>query len=511
MNYFLSGWIANLGVEPLLRSRFLRLTPIFLTLLARRISVCWVLDAIALLLNKRSNFSHCAVTKDENLQGKLSLVKIFFPLFMFFLFGQPLWANNLKKLLTTGEEQVIEAPLLQKYHISHPDLIEIKKGPQNNQLILVGKRVGLAELTLWYRGGKVEKIHYQVVSPRQKRYQESLKKRLLLLGLRVTIQGKMINVEGTIQNLANLKEIRQLSQTHKGIILHVNLSPHFRNQIIGEIYDLLLSEHVSALQCEDDGLQLLCRYNQGTPPSQKTIDYINTKYEVTFLPVSHQNQSQNYHVRLKVLQVEKSDGGEFSFGLNQISSSVGDFFRQEAGKLFTEQQLLLREQSLQLSVLGEPEIVVRIDSPIHLQMGQSIPYTKEGSNENVILSWKFAGLKIKIELYEHGDKLRLDYTITLTSPMGKNIQGNQEKASLFIKAGKAIELFQLSLKSESEEQKRLPFFHTLPIVGDWFRSKQEQNAYKKICGLLLVENYGHDTPNVGPLSTLSPSTLRASP
>ena len=160
-------------------------------------------------------------------------------------------------------------------------------------------------------------------------------------------------------------------------------------------------------------------------------------------------------------------------------------------KIISENRVLLAQKKVKISTLAEPHTLVRPLQVAEMQIGADIPFKNINTNNVQSTDWKFAGLKIKIILENYGEKIKITYETELTQPAGDangvaSIGGNKEKSSVIINLKTAVKIFQMSLKTEGKATDQMPFLNAIPIIGELFKSKSNQNNFKTISGIIEV-------------------------
>jgi type II secretory pathway component GspD/PulD (secretin) len=142
-----------------------------------------------------------------------------------------------------------------------------------------------------------------------------------------------------------------------------------------------------------------------------------------------------------------------------------------------------------ISTLAEPEIVLRPEVPGEIQIGSEIPFSV---NKNTT-AWKFAGLKIKINLENMGDQLKINFETELTQPAMTSINqasvsGTISKSSVIVSLNRPSKIFQVSLRTQGTQTDKMPLLSAIPILGELFKSKSKQDNFKTITGIIEVKS-----------------------
>lgn len=500
-----SGWILNFGVVPLLRLSFFLLDPLFLSLLARRVFVTLVLETIIQLpffvpiLKKKARKQRF---KERFLPAKAHIVKTFLFLLIGFLqiffinlthsevFSPSALENDQTLILSIGEQKELTLPSLQKFSVGRKDVISYKYLPAKNLFILKGKKLGHTDLLIWDKKQKKRQFTIYVLSKIQHLRFIHLAQILKSMGLSIQLQGPLILGFGSISSLEHYLLLRKLLKKYPDhLFLQVHLRRGLRNQILGQIYAILLKEYVHRLKCQPLFLKIACFYDESSSPGEKILQSLKSQYEIDFTPLPNQLKRKNYLMKMKLVQLEKLDGEELHLGLHKLTGSLDELFSVGVKNLFLKNEFLLSNSNINLSTLAETETVLRIGVPATLEMGNELQVTSAKNEKTIdqVVHWKFAGLKIKLQLSSLGDLLQLRYFTEFTRPLDQNIVGNKESSSLSIKLGKAYQIFQIGYKTQGKEISFFPGLGSIPILGSLFQSKSAQSTYKKIHGIIFLE------------------------
>ena len=476
-NYYLFSWIANLGVVPLLRSFAFLAAPPFLVLRSLLVQVALVRETIFFLLNRFLDL--LPLSKQS--------VKILLLLPIICLSAEGPEIHNL--ILSHGEHQLIQEKQVKKFTLSNHDVVSHKFSPSSHSFLIKGKKLGFAELIVWRQ--KQRAIYRIYVMSKQKHLKIlHLAQSVRSIGLDSSFAGPIIAISGTLNDFNSYLFIKNLIKNNTEH-LHVRgeLSAQLRNQLIGEVYKLLFEEYVDNIRCFSSYFNLYCQYPDSNPPSDNLKKYLEEHYYVQFISIKDQINFQNFRLKMKLVQLEQLSGQEINLGLAQLSGSLGELFDDGLEGLLAKNQIILANKKIDISTLAQPEIIMRTEIPAQVQIGAEIPYSQSNA-QMISTEWKFAGLKIDLALKKVGKSLQLTYQTEFTRPEGDgNIVGNKESSSAMINLNTPIEIFQIAFKTIGKEVNSMPLLGSIPILGELFKSKSDQINYKKISGIILLEQH----------------------
>lgn len=497
--YFLSSatWIANFGVEPLLRSITFLFRPCFLLVAFLFVSVLMVSEPICNLL---SAIIFCYISLIF-LQGLKLNVKSFSKIIltMFILcnavggLAQDISGQENDLIISIGEQREITIGNFDKFSVGNREIISYTHIEKSQKFLIKGKKIGFSDLIFWKKVGKnnnKEKIEYRiyVISKSAQLKMAKIAELLKSAGLDIKISGTLIVASGTIITHSQYRLIKKLENDHKDkILLNCTLAKELRNKIIGLVYEKFFRETNSGISCYSEYSSIICDHDPLEPTTETLVKDLKERYYINFIPSSSKLNNKNFLAKLKIIQMEKLDGTELSFGLNKLYGSVDEVFTNGVQSLIKNNYIFLESSNINISTLAEPETVLQVNSPATIEMGSNIPFQSVSNNNLPNTSWKFAGLKVELNIKTNGNEITIEYETEITKPNDDLISGNKEKSAATVELGKPIKLFQICFQTNGDKKSGLPVISKIPVLGNLFASKSTQNNYKKITGFIVIE------------------------
>ena len=474
---FYFSWITNLGVVPrFLSEAFLRLPADFF-LLALRFFVTRVFETISELLRDFKTFNKIKYLPIWLLSVNCATAEVL--------------RNPQHIIISRGEHREISVPRLEKFTVGNNDTLSHKLFKVRSILLIKGKKIGYSEIVIWKKGSIKEIYRVYVLSKKQHLKLLHLVQALEGLGLNTELKGPLVRVSGVIASLHEYKYILRLNKEWKDKIhFEVRLSKKLRNLVIGRVYHAILSEFIDDIACRAEGIKIFCHYSESQPPSPSIRKHLQNSYGVKFISLNRNIKSKNYRLRLKLIQIEKLDGEEISLGLDRLSGSLDELFNSGVEGIIRKNKLLLSRRQVKISTLAEPQSIMRLNSPLAIQVGSQIPIkTKNDLAGLSTTEWKFVGLNIKVIAERIGDNFKIKYTTEFSRPgEGGSLTGSKEISSAIVPLGKAVELFQITFQTSGENNSRLPWLSKIPLLGKIFESNSKQAIYKNISGVVILED-----------------------
>ncbi|MFW5887199.1 MAG: pilus assembly protein N-terminal domain-containing protein [Bacteriovoracia bacterium] len=404
---------------------------------------------------------------------------------------RPAWATILDNqetlILSKGEQKELNLSKFHRFSVGNREVITYKYISKESKFLVKGSKLGFTDLVFWKNNSKRLKTYrIYVLSKRMHLKMASLVELLETTGLDVEIKGPVIIIKGEVNNFYEYKLLKQVAKAHKDkVFFHIKLQKEFRNLLISKIYTAFYQNGFKSISCYDRGLSLICNLPKNNL-FKELKEKLQQEYFIEFI-----NQSMlakhNYIAKIKITQIERLDGKEISFGLNQIATRMEDLFNKGLTALVSNNLMILRENNLSVSTLAEPKTVLRIGHPAKIQLGSQIPYQSFSAQGIPNTNWQFAGLSLNLDLKEENGKLLLHYATEVTRPVKDAVSGNKESSTVSINPEIPIQLFDITMRTTVNDQGQIPILGDIPLLGKLFASQNDQVTYKKIIGHLLIE------------------------
>jgi hypothetical protein len=496
-NYF-AAWIANLGVVPLFLLAAFLLAPAFFFFLNLLFVVTHVLETIRKLLSRyRYNISLYNNFKHYFLPINRSCVKGLFTitgtcLFIISPYTVKAETQSHDIIIARGQSTEIALPEMDKFNIGNRQVITYNLNEKTKTLLIRGTQLGHSEILVWNKDKTSKRLQIFVISKNQEAKLLHIAGLSNQLRLESEILVPHVRVSGEITTIAQYLDYKKILEQNKDTILdEVRLGAKLTSTVYSNVYAAFFQDYKDSINCTAEFSEISCFYSENEAPSESLKKYLVDKYKINLVQKNNQQLKKNYTIKLKLIQLEQLDGEELRLGLEQVSGSLGSFLTTPLEKIISENRVLLAQKKVKISTLAEPQTLVRPLQVAEMQIGADIPFKNINTNNVQSTDWKFAGLKIKIILENYGEKIKITYETELTQPAGDangvaSIGGNKEKSSVIINLKTAVKIFQMSLKTEGKATDQMPFLNAIPIIGELFKSKSNQNNFKTISGIIEV-------------------------
>lgn len=481
MNYSLSGWIANLGVLPLLLFSAFLFVPAFLFLSFLLIRVIVVLDDIKVSFQ-------LTIFKYLNLPFLAKLRLFVKGLFLFSLLGNSslvLSTENPEHLiLSKGEQKEVIVGPFSKFSLGNPEVISLHS-EQKGKILVKAKSIGFSDIVLWTTKG-MKKIDVFVVGKSQ--YLKNIQSThdFSAMGLNIEFKGKSFFVTGEIKTLDNWMRFDEIRK-HTKVLSDISIDEILIQNTIASIYEELLKEGVSFVDCALIQEKLECEYS-GTPLDEFLKQKLMTKYPITLHHNQKSRHGQNFRLKFKIVQIEHFSQRSLNLGLNKVATTLRTLVQGNMLNIMGDNKSLFSGFEGNYELLSEPSQLVTMGEKNLLEIGSEIPYVLSSMAGNDTTQWKFAGIKVETLLNEKFQQYILKYSTEFTRPSSdSSISGSKESSVIYLKESKYIEIFELNYKTSSLEDEKMPLLGEIPLLKTLFSSNGKGETYKQIIGFVKLE------------------------
>ena len=478
MNYFLSGWIENLGVDPWLLLAFLRLAPIFFLLSFLLVLVCCVFEAIFIPL-----MFYFVISKSVLISGMKQVVKIFQVFCLFFALTSSTNAQEGKDwFISIGEQIEIPTGKLSKFSVGNKQIQGHKHNPGSQTLLIKAKSIGFSDVILWNKKNKI--THKFYVSSKK----EHLNKMEILQVLKHTkletkIWGDFVKVSGTITNVEQYRIYNQIKNSKNlNFIWSVDITKELRNHIYKNIYIESYNRGVKSIDCDVfEQTNIECWY---TSTHKIELENLAKKYGVRIFQKESLEESKNYQLTLKILMIENKDSFDHSSGFDQINISLKEIL--ENNPSMATNNILYENQSYKVRTISEQVINTILNENFESTLGSEIPFKSQSKDAIIQTEWKFVGLKLKGDLKIKNEKFLLNQSSQLTAPSDNGVGGPKSKSILYLDENIPTKVFEIDFQTSMKANKSIPLLGSIPVLKHLFGTYGNENSVKRIIGFITL-------------------------
>jgi hypothetical protein len=479
---YLSRWIANLGVVPLLRLWALRLLPDFFNLLARLVFVTRVRETISSLLQPALSFQW-----SYNIMKSRTLVKFF----VLFIGLTPLLEGySVEKstiYINKGEATSINFRPNWTFHNGTPELLKARLSQNSQKLLLKGLQKGSGFITI-FNQGQIQSSHkIQIDAPIEKKFQLAFFLQQQNLD-HIILGHNIYKLNRPVSEKSVLKTLQKFLNSKSDYKIIGELSEELKKSITGEIYKDFFNNHWDNIQCLSEGISFICKHPYKSKHVEDLQNFYKEKYGVQFIEKADSKKYQSFKIKLKLFQIESKDDLNFSNDFDQIGINPEQLFQKNFQSLYRDKIIQANQKGLFLSVISEPESILILNEKNVMKIGGELPIQSTNSNNVSITEWKFFGLNIQLQLTSTEPKYFLKYKIDISQPLSEGaISLNSNQSSTFININQRLQIFEFKIISASDKSSSIPLLKSIPILNNLFQTKIKGSLYKKIYGIISLE------------------------
>ncbi len=394
--------------------------------------------------------------------------------------------------LAIGQVTEISLSGITNFSISNKEVLSSKAIQAQNKLFIKGKMQGQSIVTLWTNSGK-KKIHEVYVLSKSGQFKVlEVLNNLRHFGINGDIKGDKLIISQDITTLDQYLVLRPLLNKNKSIIFKGELKDKVAKKIIGEIHHKFFQNYYDDIRCEKSKIDIHCFTNEEILKDKKFLGPLQKKLMVKFFLSQRFDNLVNHKLEMRIIQIERMDGKEINFGLDQVDVGLSDLLDEGASALAKSQSIVFRDTDYNVSTLATQKILLRTNNKSTVQMGSDIPFTTTTNNNGNNTQWRFAGLKIEMLLEKINNRYKVKYSTKLTRPMGQTngdtyINGSAQESSFLIEKGIPIQMFEIDLTTDDNAGRRLPILGQIPILGKLFSSSAKFKTYKRIIAIAKLK------------------------
>ena len=168
-----------------------------------------------------------------------------------------------------------------------------------------------------------------------------------------------------------------------------------------------------------------------------------------------------------------------------VSALAFSLFKLPAGFLLNL-ELSAAEADGKTKVISSPRVITANQTEASFDFGEEIPYQNSTSSGATSVSFKKATLGLQVTpQVTPDDRISMDIQVTNDSrgkdtTAGPAINTNKVKTKVLVDNGETAVLGGFYKETKQDSNERVPFFSTLPVVGNLFRSNSKVNTKQEI-------------------------------
>lgn len=504
LNYYLvfTGWIANLGVEPLLLLAAFLFAPILTFLAALLLRVTQVFETIFYLLfltfKRKSKFrkDHLWRLSEKFYFSNLKYLQNFL-VYVKAMITVTILSTNVSAnvssfqvdttTMSRGSIKEIKIDNMQKYTVGNPEVIKVKA--LKGSILVRAKSLGVSDLLIWHSASKTpKKVKVFVINKKSALKSQKWLKEFRKLGIETTLIDQAILLKGTIDTQNIYTQLHFLIKQFKGTIITtgLQLSNKLKTEIFTKFTFDSLNLYSDDLGCSPNELYIVC-YKQDKNTKEIT-KFLNQKYLINWYPTQKKNQKKQFKIKLSLFQYENLKGSHFSLGVHKAGGILRSLINNNPLSLIENNNVNINQSDFLFSTLAEPTVTGRFNKKIEIKLGSEIPFVDTNNLGSINREWRFAGLNIQMVVEQEGNNYIINYKNGISHPGEQNsIQSNSQESSIRLKENHGQVMFEIGYLVNNREIEGLPGVSNIPILKHLFSSRKKQKIYKKVIGVVTVK------------------------
>ena len=166
--------------------------------------------------------------------------------------------------------------------------------------------------------------------------------------------------------------------------------------------------------------------------------------------------------------------------------SVGFALARLGNEILLDMELSALEQEGKGEIISNPRLVTADQQAAYIESGEEIPFQESSSSGATSISFKKAVLSLKVTPHITSDG-RIDLYLKVNEDSrGKETAGvpaintQQIETNVLVNNGETIVLGGIYQINASHQTIRVPFFGTLPLIGNLFKQQQTLDHRKEL-------------------------------
>jgi Flp pilus assembly secretin CpaC len=402
--------------------------------------------------------------------------------------GQTAEALAQAEVLAIGEQKQIDLPAGARFSLGNPEVLQAKLVPMANGagggILVKGKSQGYSDLWIFAPDGKSKSLEFRIISKKQASLLGDSEKLVPNLGQDLKIEplsGGWI-ATGKAQKLADWNRLQAIESQGKTVFQGLaELHPMERLKAESKIQRLFRQANLHHLTVRGVGNYILL---EGSCVSKEEKAFAEELARQVFRPLKSFldipfEKGSTLRYRAKILEIAKSSAHELGIRWEQGIPTAMEWAKGGTrGNLSWNSALKFLEQTGQVKVLSQPELLLNEKGVAELKVGGEIPISLV-SKESANVQWKPYGLHLRLEVPGSSKrKSRTKIMMELSSLDPANgvdsipgIRISKMETVVDVKYGRPVILSGLMDHRQVRSVHQLPMLADLPILGSLFQSE----------------------------------------
>ncbi len=391
-------------------------------------------------------------------------------------------------ILAIGEQKQIDLPAGARFSLGNPEVLQAKLMPLSNgkggAILVKGKSQGYSDLWIFEPEGKSKSLEFRVVSKKQASLVGDGERLVPQLGQDLKIEplaGGWV-ATGKARRLSDWNRLQAIESQGKAAFQGLaELHPLERLKAESKIQRLFRQANLHHLSVRGVGNTILLEGGCASKEEKQFAEELARQVfrpVRSFLDVPFEN-GKTLRYRAKILEIGKSSAHELGIRWDQgIPTAIEWGKGGTRGNFSWSSALKFLEQTGQVKVLSQPELLLNEKGVAELKVGGEIPISLV-AKESASVQWKSYGLHLRLEVpgsSKQKSRTKIGMELSSLDPANgvdsiPGIRISKMETVVDLKYGRPVILSGLMDHRQVRSVHQMPWLAEIPILGSLFQSE----------------------------------------
>ncbi len=399
-------------------------------------------------------------------------------------------------LITLGDQKTVKAPGIKRVSVGDPKVVDVTALKNSQQILLTATGVGKTNLIIWGKDNSERTIQIRVTLQDVNKVIKQVRELLANVeGATSKVVGEKVIIEGYVLSEADLEKIATIKTLYPQVTSFAALNPAVLDTLTGQINRGFKNADLPEINAERVGNQVLL---QGYVQIKEDIEkakmiaasyYKNTKsfikegielekmllVSIDFIEVDKdavKNIGVNWADSMTI-SGDAAGAGKFGFGSEPWGGTYG---------LIGNYSWILNvvKSDSNSRILAQPKLLCRSGKKAEFLAGGEVGIPLITQNTSAV-KYKEFGIILRIspvvDKYDNiATSIEVENSQITTSVNGiPNFSTSRVSTEIYVKSGETIVLSGLVSNVSAKGVEKVPFFGSIPILGELFKSRKFQD------------------------------------
>jgi pilus assembly protein CpaC len=410
--------------------------------------------------------------------------------------------TNKEIYLAPGEQEVLPFEKISRIAVGNKNIFGIKFTENRKSLLVIGKNQGISNLVLWDKNEDKTNISVRIIQPELKSlYLEVQKSISDIEGVRASILGEKIVIEGFVYKANDKKKIQSLSQTGVPILDLVKIDTEMLSITASMLEKNLASKGFTKIKVVPAGEKISL---QGQVDSKRDLDKVLEISKSYFSDIINNidppvEMIKMVLVDLKIAEIRNNASktlgikwqesvtlnSQLTFGSGV--PAVGTF---NLGDGYNTTLNMLISKGL-VKILANPKIVCANGRKGTFQAGGEIPIRLIGERNSEVFFKNYGIILEFTAAIDESKRVGIEVNAEISDiNMAAAVEGipgflkNSFNTAVNMNLGDSMILAGLLTNKASKNVDKLPLLGHIPVIGELFKSRSFNNDESQFAAIL---------------------------